>query len=1004
MLNVHSCFSLRYGVVTPENVVDWYLASGYDRIALTDINNTSAQLSYIRLVQQNGRIPVAGIDFRNGINCCYIGIAQNNEGFMELNLFLTSHLHNETDFPERAPELEHCYFIYPWEKAPEDLRRNEYVGIACHQINRFKTRLPDSPDRYVALASMSFLSRQQFNTHRLLRAIDCNTLLSKLPESQQARKDELFVHRQLLEQQFAEFPWLVRNAEALLSRCSIRFEFGEDAPPQNLATYTGSKETDHDRIYELCMENLGQRYGNASEEIRQRIRKELDVIRQKDYLSYFLIAWDIVQYARSKGYFYVGRGSGANSIIAYLMQITDVDPMELDLYFERFINLYRKNPPDFDIDFSWRDRDDVTRYIFERFPNAAMIATYNTFQYRATVRELGKVFGLPKAEIDLLSDEKPNIGQVDEMGKLVLKYSSLIARLPSHLSVHAGGIVISEKPVAWFSPTFLTSKSFPTVQFSMLEAEDAGLYKFDILSQRGLGKIKDCLDIIRKNQPDRPPHDIHDVSCFKNDENINKLLREAKALGCFYIESPGMRMLMTKLKTNSYLELVAASSIIRPGVAQSGMMREYILRHRVPEKRAEAHPDMLRLMPDTYGIMVYQEDVIKVANQFAGLSLEQSDILRRSMSGKYRLRNEFREVRALFFDNCMQKGYPVTLIQAVWEQIESFGGFAFSKGHSASYAVESYQSLYLKTYYPLEYMVATINNFGGFYRTEMYVHEAQKLGGIIEAPCINQSDYPTTINGRTIHLGFQHIMGLEEKGINRILEERRHNGPFVSFPDLTERVAIPMEQLLLLIRIGALRCFNEPKKQLLWKAYLYHNKPVRNTLQHSLFSEGHKTYRIPELEEDPLEQAFEQMELLDFSLCNPFDLVSETIPHHTSATELQNATGTIVTTYGYYVHTKRIDTKSKTPMIFGTFLDINGDQIDTVHFPDSVRQFPFRGRGIYELRGKVTNEFDFSTVEVEYMRKVNYRSDPRYSDDENSHFSPRPDRRQERYGQRYSEA
>src|SRR3989344_6127004 len=745
MLNLHSCYSLRYGIVTPENLAGWIETSGYERVVLTDINNTSALLSYIRLLQQKQLHPVVGIDFRNGIDCCYVGIAKNNEGFMELNQFLSKHNHDQTPFPARAPLFQHCYVIYPWEKSPVQLYPNERIGIAAHQLNRLQVRQPADWTNYVALQPMTFTDKRQFNTHRLLRAIDCNTLLSTLAPQEQTRPDELLLSKQQFYAVFQSFPQLIRNAETLLENCGIEFQFDNEVTPQNLATYTGDKESDYKKIEELCRLNLSKRYPDADKVIFERIQRELYVIRQKDYLSYFLIAWDIVSYAHSKGYYYVGRGSGANSIVAYLLGITDVDPIELDLYFERFINLYRKNPPDFDIDFSWRDRDDVTEYIFRRFPDSAMICTYNTFQYKATIR--------------------------------------------------------------------------------------------------GLGKIKDCLEIIHTNQPGNPPHDIRDIHHFKHDDKVNALLRKAQALGCFYVESPGMRMLMTKLKTNGYLELVAASSIIRPGVAQSGMMREYILRHRHPERRADSAPKLLELMPDTYGVMVYQEDVIKVANQFAGLSLEESDILRRAMSGKYRSRMEFTVVKEQFFHNCLQRGYKPEYIQSVWHQIESFGGFAFSKGHSASYAVESYQSLYLKAYYPLEYMVATINNFGGFYRTEIYVREAEKLGAIIKPPCINNSEYHTVIHGTEIILGFQHIEGLEQKIIQAILTERQENGPFLSLNDLTQRVIVPIEQLTLLVRINALRSFRIAKKVLLWEAHLYQQKkPVHDKVQTSLFEGPKKTF------------------------------------------------------------------------------------------------------------------------------------------------------------------
>jgi DNA polymerase-3 subunit alpha len=342
--------------------------------------------------------------------------------------------------------------------------------------------------------------------------------------------------------------------------------------------------------------------------------------------------------------------------VAYLLRITDVDPIELDLYFERFINLYRTNPPDFDIDFSWRDRDDIIRFIFNRFKHTALIAVYNTFKFRASVREIGKVFGLPKEEIDKLSSRQFAEKDLDRLSHLVLVYSKLIKGFPNYLGIHAGGILISEQPVQAYTATFLPPKGFSTTMFDMHTAEDVGLYKFDILSQRGLGKIKEAVEIISRNHPDHPEIDIHDIKRFKEDEKIKYLLRNAKAIGCFYVESPAMRMLLKKLQVDNYIGLVAASSVIRPGVAKSGMMREYILRYRNPARRRDAHPVLLEIMPETYGVMVYQEDVIKVAHYFGGLSLGEADMLRRGMSGKFRSREEFLKVKNQFFDNCRNSG------------------------------------------------------------------------------------------------------------------------------------------------------------------------------------------------------------------------------------------------------------------------------------------------------------------------------------------------------------
>ena len=825
----------------------------------------------------------------------------------------------------------------------------------------------------------SFFILKGFNTHRLLRAIDNNTLLSKLPKSEEGNEnDQMLPYNELCET-YSEFPNLISNTEQLLDNCSSDFNFEIDEP-KNQKCLTENETSDYQLLKKLTYNGIPYRYGtNVEQKVYDRIEKELSIIKQKSFVSYFLINWKILEYARSKNYYYVGRGSGANSIIAYLLRITDVDPIELDLYFERFINLFRQNPPDFDLDFSWRDRDDITHYIFNTFKHTALIAVYNTFKFRASIRELGKVFGLPKAEMDKLTRGKYHINQLDNLSQLVIKYSTYIEGFPNYLGIHAGGILISEEPIHSYCATFMPPKGFATTQFDMVVAEDIGLYKFDILSQRGLGKIKEAVEIIDENYKDQPPIDIHDIKGFKKDERIKDLLRNAKAIGCFYVESPAMRMLLKKLQVDNYLGLVAASSIIRPGVAKSGMMRQYILRYRYPEKRKEAHPVLQKIMPETYGIMVYQEDVIKVAHLFGGLDLGESDMLRRGMSGKFRSRDEFLKVKQKFFDNCIKDGKPEDLVADVWRQIESFAGYAFAKGHSASYAVESYQSLFLKAYYPLEYMTATINNFGGFYSTELYVHEARMHNGTIEAPCINRSFTQAIIKEKTIYLGFMFLQSFEAKTIKRILNERDKNGIFQSLDDFIERVPISIEQMSILIKINAFRFTKINKRELLWEAHLKISKTVIEEEVITLFKTQRIRYNTPELPSTELENAFDSIELLGFSLCNPFFLLEKPSISKLRAKHLNQLENKLIIIEGYLITTKNTKTANGKMMYFGTFLDRDGNFLDTVHFPPIAAKYPFRGKGIYSIIGKVMVEFDCVTIEVTKFERLAIIEDPRYS-------------------------
>ncbi|MFY7670823.1 DNA polymerase III subunit alpha [Tenacibaculum sp. MEBiC06402] len=985
---------MRYGSIAINELVELANDLHIKSLALTDVNNTSACLEFLRVATKLGIKPLVGVDFRNGAKQEFVLIAKNNLGFQEINQYLSEFLHQDSYvIPERAKQLANTYIIYPFSKKIDvELLPNEFIGISYQELVKLPfSKWKNNLDKLVVLHTVSFQNKKGFNTHRLLRAIDNNELLSRLNTSEQGELWHQFVSEEQLIDYFKEYPTIIANTKQLIESCHVSFDFsGEN--PNNQRSYTSSEFLDYKLLKKLVYEGVKYRYPDAGVHVYERIQKELEVIKEKGFVSYFLINWKILKYARSKGYFYVGRGSGANSIIAYLLRITDVDPIELDLYFERFINLYRKNPPDFDIDFSWKDRDDVTNFIFKRFPNTALITVYNTFKYRAAIRELGKVFGLPKSEIDMLSAGNYNYNRLDKLSQLVIIYSKFIQGFPNYLGIHAGGILISERPIHYYCATFMPPKGFATTQFDMVIAEDIGLYKFDILSQRGLGKIKDAVGIVAKNHANLPPIDIHNIAKFKQDVRIKYLLKNAKAIGCFYVESPAMRMLLKKLQVDNYLGLVAASSVIRPGVAQSGMMREYILRYRYPERRKEAHPVLLDIMPETYGVMVYQEDVIKVAHYFGGLTLSEADMLRRGMSGKFRSRDEFLKVKEQFFSNCRNTGKDANFTQEVWRQIESFAGYAFAKGHSASYAVESYQSLYLKAYFPLEYMVATINNSGGFYSVELYVHEARLHGGNILAPCINNSEYLAIIKGKDIYLGFMFLQSFETKTAVKIIEERNKNGNFLSLDDFIERVPIAIEQITILIKIDAFRFSGKHKRELLWEAHMKINKVTLDEFNTSLFRVERSSYEIPKLTSTELENAFDEIELLGFPLSNPFELLVNRNLSSFRVKKLPYYIGKTITIEGYLITIKKTKTAKGKQMFFGTFLDVDGDFIDTVHFPLIAQKYPFRGKGIYRITGKVMEEFDCITIETQTMQRLAIIEDPRYADSRKAQ-RPKPKKR-----------
>ncbi len=993
----HSNYSLRYGTLPLATLVETAQKAGIEALILTDINNTTGIPDFTEACEKQGVKPIAGAEIRNGNDQVYTLVARNNSGFREINEFITLHNANGEDYPDRAPQFKQCYVVYPVHRFPAGkLYDNEFAGIAIRDINKLRASAKSSHviENGIIMQPVTFNDDDGYQLHRHLRAIDNNILLSQLEPEMLAHPSEIFIpaspvsggqslwrrhagrHESELIKYYEALPQVIRNTKALLGDCTFSFDF---KTIKNKKTFTGSRYDDKLLLEKLAGDGLLYRYGKNNKEAQRRIKHELEIIDTLGFSSYFLITWDIIRYSMSRGYYHVGRGSGANSIVAYCLRITDVDPIELDLYFERFLNPKRKSPPDFDIDYSWKERDDVTEYIFKRYGRAhtALLGAMNTFKGKSIIREMGKVYGLPKSEIDALVESRKSTLALDSITKPLFHYGKMLSEFPNLRTIHAGGVLISEEPVTCYTALDLPPKGFPTTQWDMYVAEAIGFEKLDILSQRGIGHIKEAADLVLRNR--RIKVDVHDIPMFKRDELVKEQLKSGDTIGCFYIESPAMRGLLKKLHCSEYVSLVAASSIIRPGVAKSGMMKEYIQRFHNPGGFSYLHSVMKEQLEETYGVMVYQEDVIKVCHHFAGLDLADADVLRRAMSGKTRSKREMQLIVDKFFSNCKEKEYSDELTKEVWRQIESFAGYSFSKAHSASYAVESYQSLYLKTYFPHEFHVGVINNFGGFYNTWVYVNEAGKWGAAIHLPCVNKSEFSTTIYGTDIYLGFNLIQNFESSFAQNIPMERLDNGEFTGLEDFVTRTRITMEQLILLIRLDAFRFTGIDKKQLLWDAHMLLGKSTPPPAMQQLFATPAKHFELPVLVHQTVEDAFDEMELLGFPVTlSVFDLLKTSFRGDVKAKELIHHVGKMVRMVGNLVTIKYVTTVRNDMMNFGTFLDDEGNFFDTTHFAPSLSRYPFKGRGVYLILGKVVEEFGFPSVEVEKLARLETVPDPRY--------------------------
>ncbi len=967
LVNCHSYFSIRYGTMSPRLLVQSIRHSGYDRFALTDINNVSASLECFDLARSMGLHPVIGVECRDGRAFRYVLLAANDQGLSAMHHIVEGFtLHGET-YPIRATVRDHVFVIY--RTAPcaiEDLRPNEFIGVNHEEWSRARQVYKDHHDKLVAWHPVVFKEEDDYRVHRLLQCIDQGTLWTTVNEGLLANRSDFLLSMRELTMRYAHCRELVDQTNQLLDRCRVSFATRNCTNRQH---FTTSPIADEELLTSLANEGLRRRFLTVDQSLQDRLDSELHLIFELNLQAYFLTTWKIVDLCHAAGIVHVGRGSGANSLVAYCLHITDVDPVELNLLFERFINRSRVQPPDFDLDFSWKDRDEVISMVTDYFghDHVAFLASYQTYKGKSIVRGVGKVLGLSKPDLDLIVNQPTARDKHHPLAEKIFSWGRHIQLLPSHLSIHAGGIIISEHPLPAYTVRSIMPKGCPTVQIDMHHAEAWGFHKYDVLSQRGIGHIMEAVERIREDRG--LDIDVHDMEMIKQDPATLKLLAEGSWVGCFYIESPAMRGLLHKLQCRSYQDLIVATSIIRPGVARSGMMRRYLDLKTAPHRKANyIHPVFHRLA-DTFGIMVFQEDVMWIVHAFAGFDMYQADLLRRLMTGKEKSTRVLDKLRDQFYDGATNMGRDREMISEVWRQIESFSGYSFCKAHSATYAAESMQSLYLKAHFPLEFITAVINNHGGFYPTEFYVHEARKLGARVRPPCLKLSSYRTRLIGKDLYLGWDLVKGLRKQSIERIVAFRSVVRDW-TLDQVFSELQLSYQQWEILIRVGALRNLARDRSELIQHFLFTRNARSKYSRQKTLFQEKIDTeIGLTMLEPSAIETAKEQLEILGFPLCDPFDLMTSQTISSCRASDLQKLEGHTITIRGYYVLRKPVTTVRGGHMCFATWLDQAGDYFDTVHFPQVLHQYPITGKGYYSIRGKVVFEHGYPLIEARSLHR-----------------------------------
>ncbi len=646
---------------------------------------------------------------------------------------------------------------------------------------------------------------------------ECDQLYLKSPEEMTAL--------------FSETPDAISNTLRIAERCDLQLELGKF----HLPVFTlpeGFADSDA-YLRHICHEGLGPRYDDASPEVIERLDYELEIIKKMGYGGYFLIVQDFIRYAREKGIpVGPGRGSAAGSLVAYTSGITNIDPMRYGLLFERFLNPERVTMPDIDIDFSDRGRGDVIDYVVERYgaDSVAQIITFGTMAARAVLRDVGRVMGLTFAEVDKIAKMipaeigitldkalkgSPDLQKAAKSEKSVarlLEHAQVLEGLTRHASTHAAGVVIAPGPLTDYVPLFRTSREETTTQFDMKAVEKIGLLKIDFLGLRTLTVIEDALSMIKENRGVEV--DVEDLAL--DDPEVFGLLGRGETVGVFQFESGGMREYLRKLKPDRFEDLIAMNALYRPGPLGSGMVEDYIERRHGEKKIRYPHPKLEPILKPTYGVIVYQEQVMQIASELAGYTLGGADLLRRAM-GKKKV-EEMQKQRKIFLDGAAERGVDRRKAEKVFQLMEYFAGYGFNKSHSAGYAYVAYQTAWLKTHYPVELMAANLSSeMSNSDRVLILMNDCRRMGTPVDPPDINSSGDAFRAVGDRIRFGLGAVKGVGHAAVASIVEAREKREGFKDLYEFCREVdlsAVNRRTVDSLICAGALDALGGHRAQL----------------------------------------------------------------------------------------------------------------------------------------------------------------------------------------------
>lgn len=876
----------------------------------------------------------------------------------------------------------------------------------------------------VATNNVHFLRPEEHLHHRVLNAIRTGSLLTTVAPPDITSAEAYFKSPEEMRRAFPDHPEALRATLEIAERCNLELPLGETLFPEFPVP---DGETPFSYLWKLCFEGARRRYRPVTPEVLARLTCELEIIEKLHLAPYFLLVWDIVEEARQRGIPAVARGSAASSIVTYCLGISRVCPLRWGLYFERFLNEQRGDVPDIDLDICGARRDELLDYVYKRWgaKHVAMIASFITMHARLAVREVAKVFGLAPAEVNHFTRRLPSacggrkildairtlpeccaLPASEEPWKTVLEVALRLDDFPRHLGIHPCGTVIAAQPLTNLVPLEVATKGIVVTQYDMNAVEALGLVKMDLLGQRGLTTMSLALDNIEKrltkeggasldSARDRSPAPTTETArkipridfdaIPEGDPATSAMIARGRTMGVFQIESPGMRGLLRALEAKTLDALCLALALIRPGASEYGSKETFLRRLRKQEPVRYPHPSLERILGETLGVCVYQEQVMQIAQAVGTMTLAEADLVRRSMA-KFADRRERERLRAKFLKAAARMGLAGEELDATWQMVEKFAGFGFCKAHAATYADLAYRIAYLKAHYPAEFLAAMCSSGAGFYHVSAYVEEAKRWGIEVRLPSVNASrlEYTTEpvnvtvgallaaplqpgVTRRAMRIGLMQVKGLRLETIAAIVRARKEHGPYRSLEDFLARVRPERDEIEALIKCGAfdevgqasrpvrsadgtdLEVCPTTRPALLWRLNLLRRSGPATPGDALLFPDATRpaeTLNVPiEADYTRAQRLTYEQEILEVAVSgHPLDLVARNA--EAWSTDLERLRGRRARLLGWMITFRHVATKNHRNMMFVTLEDQRG-VFEAVLFPEAYEKY---GGLVFETR------------------------------------------------------